>query len=218
MAFEKKKTIALVCLSLLGLVLVSGCFTMNVHATANTDGTVSDYRVELTTSSFVYNLLKESAKENGYANVREYVEAESGPGSISYEEVWDDDSVTLKIRSNEPVTPDGSNWTITKEDGYLIYNDLRFQDGEEEMDTSDKLTGALLSDCVLHYYLEMPGKIVDSNANTVNEKSAEWHLTGSDIFKTTIYAKSEVPATSLPGFGALLAIVACAFIALRRTS
>ncbi|MBP2145539.1 hypothetical protein J2129_000993 [Methanofollis sp. W23] len=218
MTFSKNRTVALVFLSLLGLILVSGCFTMDVHAAAHEDGTVSDYRIEFTTSSFAYNLIKENAKENGYANVREYIEAEAGNTSISYNETWDDDSVTLTIQCSDPLLPDAPKWVVTKEDGYLVYKDMRFLDEDEEIDASDKLTGAMLSSCTLHYSLEMPGEIVESNANTFNGKSAEWHLTGSDIFEVPIYAKSEVPTPSIPGFGAPLALLACAFIALRRNN
>ena len=62
----------------------------------------------------------------------------------------------------------------------------------------------MLSSITLDYYLTMPGKIVDSNANVVNGNKAEWHLSGKDLSNMKIYAKSEVPAT--PGFGAILAI------------
>lgn len=56
----------------------------------------------------------------------------------------------------------------------------------------------MLSGFALHYYLEMPGKIVETNANTIEDNKAEWHLTGADAFNTRIYAKSEIPA--IPGF------------------
>lgn len=218
MALTQKKTIALVCLSLLGLILVSGCFTMDVHATAHEDGTVSDYRIEFTTSSFMYGLMTESAKENGYANFREYVEAEATFGDISYDEAWEDDIVTLTVQCNNPIIPDAQKWVVTEEEGYLIYKDLRLLGGADEIDTSNEFSEAMLSSCTLHYSLEMPGEIVESNANTFKGKSAEWHLTGSDIFEIPIYAKSEIPTPSIPGFGALLALLACAFIALRRNN
>jgi len=41
----------------------------------------------------------------------------------------------------------------------------------------------------------MPGKIVESNANIVNESKAEWHMTGNKKGKIKIYAKSNITAT-----------------------
>ena len=55
-------------------------------------------------------------------------------------------------------------------------------------------------------YLEMPGTIVDANANVVEGHRAEWHLSGSDMGGTELYAKSEVPAPSLSGFGLLVCV------------
>ena len=45
----------------------------------------------------------------------------------------------------------------------------------------------------------MPGKIIESNPDVVNEKNAEWHTFDGDRSKLNVYAKSEIPAT--PGFG-----------------
>ncbi|WP_298668046.1 hypothetical protein [uncultured Methanofollis sp.] len=188
---------------------------MSTHATANSDGSISDYRVELTTTSFAYNILKQNARDEGYTSVRDYVLSRSDAGTLSYDEVWDGDTVTMNIAATERVVPDRSDWTLTKDDGFLVYKDGRFA-GAEEMSESSKITDAMLGSCSLHYYLKMPGKIVDSNANTVKEKTAEWHLTGSDVFTTTIYAKSELPAFPLPGFGAVLAVLALGFLVWRR--
>jgi hypothetical protein len=51
----------------------------------------------------------------------------------------------------------------------------------------------MLSGISMDYYLEMPGKIVDGNADTIKDNKAEWHLVGADISKTKIYAKSDIP-------------------------
>jgi hypothetical protein len=55
----------------------------------------------------------------------------------------------------------------------------------------------MISALTVHYYLEMPGKIVESNADTIADTRAEWHLSGLDAFSTTIYARSEVPLRPL---------------------
>jgi len=78
----------------------------------------------------------------------------------------------------------------------------------------------MISALPVHYYLEMPGKIVESNANTITDNKAEWHLSGLDAFSTKIYARSEVPLLpSIPGFAgtsAILGVLAVAAIVLRR--
>lgn len=216
MGFPENKTIALVCIALLGLILVSGCFKMDTQASADADGTLSAYSLELTTSSQGYGLIKKCAKEDGYTDVKEYVEAETRFGDISYEESWNGDSVTLTILENEPMTSEATAVTITEEDGCMVYRDTRFSGTGEQMDLFSKLVSAVvLGGCALHYSLEMPEEIVESNADTVSGKRAEWHLNGFEIFETTIYAKSgtmparhteDVSTPSLPGFGALLAL------------
>jgi hypothetical protein len=68
------------------------------------------------------------------------------------------------------------------------------------------MANMMLSGITLDYYLEMPGKILDSNAETVKDNKAEWHAIGSEIYNTKIYAKSEVPLLS--GFSSIIAIIA----------
>ena len=258
---------SIICLAIALTVLFCGCLTVEVHSKVDVDATVSSYSFNLTTNQFVYDALKESAKEQGYATLRESLLSQTEPGTIEYSEVWDGDTVTIRMDSLRPTQLlDPGNWTVQKVDGYMIYRDARFvsnestDDSEELVDESDEfvddsdwldngsdefiddsdwlgnesdefiddsdwlgneaddLGDALLSGVSLHYYLEMPGKIVDTNANTVNGNKAEWHLTGTDVFTTEIYAKSEVPALALPGFSALAALagLACALVCLYR--
>lgn len=239
---------SIICLLVAFTVLSCGCFTVEVHSKVNADATVSSYSFNLTTNQFVYSALKESANEQGYSTLRESFLAQSEPGTIEYSEVWDGDTVTIRMDSLRPIQSlDPGNWTIQKVDGYMVYRDARFtsdesiddsgelgdgsdgfSDGSDELgdgsdwlgNDSDELSDAMFSGVGLHYYLEMPGKIVDTNANTVNGNRAEWHLTGTDVFTTEIYAKSEVPALALPGFGVLAALagLGCALIWLCRKS
>jgi PGF-CTERM protein len=197
---------AILCLLIVFLVISCGCFTLEVHSKVNADATVSSYSIDLKTSQFVYNALKNSAKEQGYATVRESFQAQSEPGVLTYNEVWDGDTVTISMASTRPIQSlDPENWQIRKEGGYMIYDDKRFS-SDEAIDDSNEFTEAMLGSVGLHYYLEMPGKIVETNANAVDGNRAEWHLTGSEMFTTNIYAKSEVPALGIPGFGPLAAL------------
>ena len=81
-----------------------------------------------------------------------------------------------------------------------------------------EMTGMMLSGISVDYYLEMPGKIVNTTSQSVNGNKAEWHFGGSDITNTTIYAESEDPI--IPGFTSSLAIIgtilAVAYIGVRR--
>ncbi len=45
----------------------------------------------------------------------------------------------------------------------------------------------------------MPNKISDSNADSINDNKAEWHMLNSTSIKD-VYAKCEVPS-ALPGIG-----------------
>ena len=69
----------------------------------------------------------------------------------------------------------------------------------------------MLSGITVDYYLEMPGKIVNTTATTVNGNKAEWHFSGEDIFNTTIYAESQPPSL-VPGFTSTLAVIGCALL------
>ncbi len=54
----------------------------------------------------------------------------------------------------------------------------------------------------IRYSLEMPGKIIESNANIVKGNKATWYITKP----ITIYAVSEIP--TIPGFDILSALIA----------
>lgn len=210
--------ISILCLLIVFLVLSCGCFTLEVHTKVNPDATLSSYSYDLTTSQFVYNALKESAKEQGYSSLRESMTSNAEPGTYKYDEIWDGDTVTISIASTQPLqSTDPEKWQIKKESGYMIYDDKRLL-SDETIEDSNEFTEAMLSSAGVHYYLEMPGKIIDTNANVVDGNKAEWHLTGSEVFTTEIYAKSEVPVFALPGFGALIALIglSCATLLLIR--
>lgn len=190
---------------LVAVVLLSGCATVSVDTKVNKDGTIERYRVVINTSSLVYGILAKAAKESGYSSLREAFlsnVSEEMRGRVTYDEIWSGDQVSIVIEAKDFVPKSGSELKVWREDSFLIYEDTSFV---SEKESNDALSGAILGSFSLHYYLEMPGKIVDSNANVVKDNRAEWHLTGADAFNTRIYAKSEVP--SIPGFELLLGIL-----------
>ncbi len=168
-----KKLAALLLIAL--AVLLSGCATVNVHSKVNKDGGIESYKVVINTSSFVYGLLAEGAKKNGYESLRESFFSEipeEERDKVTYDEVWSGDQVSIIVEIRDYVPEEDDKLKVRKEDGFLIYEDLSFA-SESGQTTSDELSNAILSSFSLHYYLEMPGKIVDSNANVVKDNKAE---------------------------------------------
>lgn len=102
-------------------------------------------------------------------------------------------SYTLEASNCKPV--EGGNISIYKEDGQIVYEDKSLVNEDVPQ---VELANRLLSDLTLDYHLEMPGKITSSNANNVEDNMAEWHLSGTEVMNTRIYAKSELPL--IPGF------------------
>lgn len=192
---------------LIGLIslsmLLCGCISTKVYTKVGKDGVIERYRVEMTINSLFYTGLKEYAKSQGYSSVKDYMIANFSKmlkGEISYDERWEKDQVTIIVEAKNAIPQPNSRIKISKEGNYLIFRDLSFKSNE-----SSNMSKAFLGTLRLDYYLEMPGKIVDSNANVVRENKAEWHLTGTDALNTEIYAKSEVP--SIPGMELAIGIL-----------
>ena len=190
------------------MVLASGCITLSVDSKVNKNGEIVQYDMTIDTNSYVYSLLNSQASEDG-KTLRESVVAKGG----QYEEVWDGDNVKISIKGLPP-----ENAYAEKDGDYLTYRDpmknfsSRYQNAPE--DTFGR-NGAADSLFKIHYYLEMPGEIVDSNADFVDGNKAEWHMVNAASIRD-IYAKSKVPL--LPGFGpsgALLALLVAAFFVRR---
>lgn len=178
------------CLILIFSIFISGCVTLTYDTKVDRNGEIAEHTMIIETSSYVYSLMNEEAK------ISEIVASEGG----EYSEVWDGDDVQMIISGIVPPN------IYTENDGeYLIYRHTITDNFTS--DHSDY--GAAAID--VHYYLEMPGDIVDSNANAVDGNKAEWHMVGNTQ-PEDIYAKCELP--SIPGFGlfgSVLAILVLAF-------
>jgi len=193
---------------------LTGCFTGNVYTTVASDGTIANYKVVIETSSTVYGLLKESAKQGGFSSVREMFEKQ-GLGSqgikFNYNERWTEGNVIITMEAAEAFSADRlKDVIITKEGQYLIYRQ-KIGDSNSQTDTSDNpFTGMMSSAVSLNYYYKCR-KIVDSNANVAEGNKAEWHFSGSDFSGSEIYAKSEIPSFPIPGFTISLGILSLIF-------
>ena len=177
------------CLILIFSIFISGCVTLTYDTKVDRNGDIAEHTMTIETSSYVYSLMNEETK------ISEIVASEGG----EYSEVWEGDDVQMIISGLIP-----PNIYTDTEDGYLIYRHTI----TDNFTTNYSELGASAID--VHYYLEMPGDIVDSNANVVDGNKAEWHMVGNTQ-PEDIYAKSEIPST--PGFGLMASVLAILVVA-----
>ena len=120
----------------------------------------------------VYEYMLASIKKN--SSLRDYVLSKvpaNVRGKILYSEVMDRNYV-LVIIETKYLTPEEVSALsdglikVKKENGYITFEDLSYTNQ----------TSA--SDAWLHYYLKMPGEIIDTNAEIIQGNTAEWHLKG----------------------------------------
>lgn len=192
----------------------------------NKDANVVHQKMSISTDSAGYGLLKSSAKEQGYSTIKESMAVNLAKSvdqkNVIYSESWDKERTkfTMTFERNDPFSPAvDSKLKIQKIDNAIVYQDETFFNPSETKSTStresnqfftkeqsDNMAKMMLSGITLDYYVEMPGKILESNADIITDNKAEWHVTGGDITNTKIYAKSEIPLLS--GFTSIIAIIA----------
>jgi hypothetical protein len=216
-------TIALIGLCLTAL-CIAGCVTADCYTAVDADGTISTYRLEVTTSQEHYGLLEESARQDGYAGVAELIEdrglrlgADAAP--VAYDESWDGDRVTMRFSVEGGLSADQlADVAITREGNHLVYRHLIGDGGTGGgVEGEDPFAAGTETAFEVNYYLEMPGPIVDANADAVEGATAEWHLAGADLLGTELYARSEVPAQGMPGFSCWIAFAALCILCCGRT-
>jgi len=185
-----KKILVILVGAILLIISISGCLAIEEHVKVSKDGTIKEFKISMNMSKELYLMMLENSTSNSlcedFSKEKEQVEA------TCEERVSGDRAIIVLTARN--VKPEDSSWNTTKsiriykEGDYLIYEDYTwFEEGKNE-DFGE--FGNLIT---LDYYLEMPGKIVDSNANIVKENKAEWHMNGNQMGKVKIYAKSEIP-------------------------
>ncbi|ELZ74683.1 hypothetical protein KU306_07600 [Haloferax larsenii] len=207
-----RKTAAFAGLAL--LLVLAGCAQVTVHSEVKASGEVGELTYQINMSRTAYGYLEESAETEGYDSVEDSILSdfnESEQEDIEYTEEFNGDQVTLTL-TRENFVPDGnSSINVTTKDGKITYEDTTFvNESAAAVDGSEGYSGALSGGFAVDYYLTMPGEITDSNADTVDGNTAEWHESGSEAFTDNrIYAVSEKPTLgSVPGFEAAGAVVA----------
>jgi len=209
-------------IAIVGSALISGCLSVSMYATVQKDGNLSDMKMVINTTSSVYSYISGSAKEGGYSNVKDYILtnlSKTYKGSITkedYDEQWNGDRVTMTMTMTGSFKPDQTGGMSMYKDGdYMIFKYVSSSTPTPtptpdqsnyafNSSSMSELSDMILSGITLDFYLTMPGKILDSNANVVKDNKAEWHLSGKDLSTMNMYAKSEVP--SAPGFEVAAAI------------
>jgi len=195
--------------------LTSGCVQMAMHSKANSDETLDSMKMTITTNSMVYSLFSNMAKTQGYSSVKEMINNPKvvqqatknsndqnsffEPSNMEYSEEWNKDSVIMVFQSKHPFKPiEGSGLTVTREGNYLIYRHIWSPNSDKTVNTAKTTDSSSpfnqMFSASIDYYLEMPGKIVDSNANSVTDNKAEWHMNLDELSNAEFYAKSEIPS------------------------
>lgn len=218
---RKPIILAIILVVVFAALLVSGCFGVSMYTTVENNGNISNMKLEINTTSYVYGLIAGNVQSQGYANMRDYFirnvsksYANTG-NTVDYNEEWSGSNVKMTIDVRGSFKPNAdSGISITKDGDYLRYEYTSTNQALSNSNTANSsfdnnMTQAMLGGVTFDYYVTMPGKIVDSNANVVNGNKAEWHFNGNTAGSyKTIYAKSQVAKT--PGFEAVVALMALA--------
>lgn len=183
-----------IALALVLMILFSGCVSISYDTKVNKSGGIEKYNMTLDTNSYVYSALNSQVSEEDGKSLRDDVISKGG----KYKEVWDGNDVKIQI-SGLP----SENASVEKTKDYIIYRDPvgelgSYDDSQEDEEDLLGMNEAMDSAINIHYYLEMPNNIIDSNADYIEGNKAEWHMLNSTSIRD-IYAKCETP--SLPGIG-----------------
>jgi len=218
---------------LLTVVLACGCLSVSQYTTVQKDGNISDVKLVMNTTSYVYGLLNTSSSGEGQTSFQDSMSTNlskefSGVSAsdITYSQVQSGGYVIMTWEAKGTLTPKAdSGVTITKNgsDITYMYRSVSTSPTSQYTSGSGNLSGmssAMLNGLEFDYYVTMPGKIIDTNANVTNGDMAEWKFNGSTMADMGyMYAKSDTTASS-PGFESIIAIAGIVtggyFIALAR--
>ncbi|RXA16470.1 hypothetical protein EQO05_13925 [Methanosarcina sp. MSH10X1] len=194
----KKMIIGLV---LVLVILFSGCVTMSYDAKVNSSGGIEEYNMTMDTNSYVYSALNSQMLEEDGESLRDGVISNGG----EYKEVWDGDKVEVQVSGLT-----SENASVEKDKDYIVYRDQigtlgDYDENEEDEEDLFGMNEAMDSAIQIHYYLEMPNEIIDSNADYIEGNKAEWHMLNSTSIRD-VYAKCETPSL-LPGMGLLNCVI-----------
>lgn len=189
-----------ICIILVLLTVLSGCVTgtVSVDTTVGGDGTIESYAIQMNMSQESYNYLERASRSEGYSSVEYYFKNitisninKENVKNIVYSESSEDGNKTITLRLEGYTPTESRSISATKQNGTLVYTDRTF------MDSGNGYGGSTAGGLSIHYTLTMPGKILNSSADSVEGDTATWDLNSSEASRTRIHAKSEVST----GFG-----------------
>lgn len=174
------------------LISLSGCLNAELNTKLNKDlsGTKT---VHLEMAPIIY-----SAMETNLS--RESLNQIPGAEVISYRKDMKDNKVILDFVVDYKNLRNVGNVKIIEQDNVIRYEDSTFEKLGELEKESEMMAGAVS----IKYNLEMPYKIENSNADTIEGNKATWVIVG--LKSKTLYAESNVPA--ILGFTATSLLIA----------
>lgn len=194
------------------LASLSGCATISVTADVGDANTLDRYEMNISTSTTVYGLLNEAAKEDGYDDLEDQIKDERDipDENFEYNEEIDGNDAKINIELTDVPTSEMDAISIEEEDGQLVYEDTTFVNESAQAEDTSETGEEMMSGFVLEYTVNMPGEITSSNADEVDGNTASWTRTGGEAFtNTSVRATSEQPIVgSVPGFGIPVTLVA----------
>jgi len=195
------------------LILTSGCLDMAVTTSVNPTGDIEKYQISLTMTGAVYSMMDEAAKQTGYSSFKDSIlhprTTTSGLNTeLDYQEQWskEDNRVTVTLTAKHPnEVKSGNGVSVERSGDYLIFRqEMSTQTPSTGSSSESPYAGQFEKMFSVSYYLTMPGEIIESNADTINGNTAEWHRTTTKM--PSVYAKSKIsllPGYTLIGIGAL---------------
>lgn len=197
------------CALLVSVIVLSGCVTVpvSVDSTVSKDGTIQTYDVQMNMSQDTYDYVDRSVRNEGHGSIEEYFRSDlksrintDNVDNIKYSESSEGENVSIQMRLKGYTPSEDSPISTTTENGSIVYVDQSF------MSTSTTNEHPL-SGMPLDYTVTMPGTIQNSTADSVEEDTATWNLTGSEASDTRIYVKSEKPTGFLSETSGILPFI-----------
>jgi hypothetical protein len=207
----------LIILSILTILSFSGCVdvTSTTKVKVDYDGTVKSYQNTLNISKSTIAMMEsmgnafgenseEFELEDFNENLRGDYLTEHPNAEIDANAYYDDyGNAIIYIKADELILPENETLNIFNLSDKIIYNHSLVAPNDDEY-------GELLSGYKIDYYLEMPGEIIDSNADTVDGRVAEWHTNAYELSQNGgyIFAVSKIEKPNympyIAGFGIIL--------------
>lgn len=221
------KRVALL-VTVVAVVLAAGCANTTVTTEVGADGGVETMSIETEVQPIVYGFMEQSAQEEGYESVEEWLRddaVDGGENDVQFDDVsvteTDDGNYRISMSASDVAPADlaGVSVTVTEDTVRYELSDVGEFGGADEFGGTDDgfdVNSSFGEEFTIDFVLVMPGQISDSNADEISDDgtTATWTIDGSQQSEESFYAESDTSgADGLPGFGPGVAVVALALSA-----